>query len=521
MMLWLSLNFYQLPLDVFTEQSLGTDAKKIFAVVDNGLLVFCNQNAINQGLFPKMKVSTAYALSNELEVKQRDYLLEEDRLTQLATIAYEFSSQVCIYNPQTVLLEVEASCKLFIDLASLLNKLSSSLSEQSVCCYTALASTPKASYLLSIYEKNTIEDIALISSEQAILDISQQTIKRLEVIPISFLEYDRECQLLVKLEKIKKMGIHSLEGLFKLPMSAMGKRFGQSFLKYLYCLKGDLNDPQVLFELPETFSIQRCFVGGLDNVEQILFLTRGMLETLVSFINLRRKMATKISWSFICFNGEELLHEINLSSSNQTCEQLMILTRLKLQSVILKDKIEMVFLKSESFLELEEKQENLNLEIYQDDFDMNQNKELNLVNSSQDKISTLMDKINVRLGNDKYHSLKITDHHLPEKRSFRVKGKQHLNRSSCRDIERNSTTKQQPLWLLEESEIVQSSLSIDTLKLNYKGEIFILSKAEIIESDWWNNYRRRKYYIAKNNKGVRYWIYFDLNAEQWFLHGVF
>jgi len=509
-MLWLSLNFYQLPLDVFSNQQLESNSQSVFAVVENGVLAFCNQNAANQGLSPRMKISTAYALSRELKVKQRNHQLEQNRLVQLATIAYEFSSQVCIYNSQTILLEVEASCKLFTDLSSLLVKLTNRFSEQAVCFYSTLAATPKAAYLLGCYEKKTIEEVVLTSANQKVLDINRQTIKRLENIPVSFLSYDHECQLAIKLEKIKKMGINYLAELFKLPASAIGKRFGQSFLKYLYCLKGEVNDPQVLFELPEKFSMQRCFVGGLDSVDQIMFPARVMLDGLIDFLNLRRVMTTKISWHFTCFNGEELIYEINLSSENQTLEQLMMLTKLKLQAVILKDKIEMVFLKSESFVVLKEKQACFELGVAQsngmnrDDFHVND-------------MATLMDKINVRLGSDKCHKLYFSNEHLPEKLSSNRESQHRLD--EC--IDTNEYVNEQPLWLLDRPEAIQIHSCNQSIKLNYKGELLILSRAEIIESDWWHHYQRREYYIAKNNQGVRYWIYSDLEMKQWWLHGVF
>ena len=50
-----------------------------------------------------------------------------------------------------------------------------------------------------------------------------------------------------------------------------------------------------------------------------------------------------------------------------------------------------------------------------------------------------------------------------------------------------------------------------------------LDVRERIESGWWDgNDVARDYFVARNARGLRLWIYRELRGEQrWFLHGIF
>lgn len=541
-MLWLSLNFYQLPLDVFLLESSNSLLHECeFVVVENGLLVYCNQAAIDKGLEAGMKVSTAYALSNELKVKQRNHNIEKNTLTQLATLAYEFSSQVCLYDQQTILLEVQASCKLFASLCMLLEKLADRLSLLQVRYFSALSATPKAAYLLGLYQQWTIDQLVITANKQSLPELIQQSKEQLEQVPVAYLGYESEFNSNIKISRIKEMGIKVLGEIINLPGSAIGRRFGKAFLQYLYRLKGDVNDPQDLFSIPEVFSIQRCFVNGLDTIEQILFPAKPMLESLTAFLKIRRVMAVNIIWRFHCFNSDELLFEIALSSEVQNAEQLLMLTRLKLQTFILREKVETVFLESKEFIGLKERQCFLDL-----------NDDRTEILNGSEEIDSLMDKLKVRLGSERCSGLLLKDDYLPENLSSNISvlDEKALDDTilKTKSVSKTKSTSQektfdllneQPLWLLDKPKVISVFRYQDKQKLNcgeplnyrvqpnyrikpsYRGALSIISNPERIENSWWINNQQRDYYIAENKVGIRYWIYRDLATDQWLLHGVF
>ncbi|PCI70112.1 MAG: hypothetical protein COB38_07715 [Gammaproteobacteria bacterium] len=565
--LWLSLYFYQLPLEIFTLETFTLDKhlnkdvdelKSPFVVIEKSKLLYCNQTAQACGLTNNMKVATAYALCADLKIKERNPSLESVCLLELANIAYEFSSQVCLYNNKTILLEVSGSCRLFSDLTNLLKQLNNKISLIAVSFYVAIAETPKQAFLLSIYDQESLTQV----TQKAV----QENNHRLDKIPIDFIAQDSFTQTQTQTHKqdnlkkitlkIKRMGIKILGDLFKLPDATLGRRFGSQFLTYLYRLKGQAEDPLTLYSIADYFSVQRCFLSGLDTIEQILFPAKPMLESLVCFLSSRRKMASKITWRFECFNGEQLSIDILLSSQVQSTQQLMGLTRLKLQQIHIKEKIEMVFLQASNFLCKNEKQNTLELT------SLSKVEPNHLNDNAKEALDYLKDKIDARLKKENYFKLFIHDEYLPEKRStlqFIQEHKTNLT-SPCTQTyshkeNNHDKIKQQPLWLLSKMEKINlysnnrhsnnspsnklpsNNLPSNNLiqQLNYKGLLTIESTAEKIENHWWyeDHYTHqshksnrvkntcRDYFIAKNKQGICYWIFFDQYQEQWFVHGIF
>ena len=57
----------------------------------------------------------------------------------------------------------------------------------------------------------------------------------------------------------------------------------------------------------------------------------------------------------------------------------------------------------------------------------------------------------------------------------------------------------------------------------FQGALQLDTDRERIESGWWDgNDVARDYFVARNTRGLRLWVYRELRGEQhWFLHGIF
>ena len=516
-MQWLAINFYQLPLDVFflsNEPKVKLKEKTFaFSVVENGLLTFCNNVAIDKGLESGMKVSTAYALYPELKIKLRSIQAEKNVLTRLATIAYGFSSQVTILNEYCILLEVGASCKLFSDLNSLLERLNEALLSFNVNFYLALSITPKAAFLKSCYYQKSISRLLGKSrcdgavGKKKMIEIEKNEIK---AISVDFLSREKLLKINGKVGKMKQMGLFHISDLIDLPLASIGRRFGKDFIVYLDCLLGKTNDPQSLFSLPERFLSRRYFLDGLDSIEQIVFPAKPIVDEFCHFLKLRQVLATKILWRFVCFNGDELFFEIPLSSASQNVHQLMMLTRLKIQNFKLKEKIETIELSSKEFIGVNEKQAQTEFPcFYSDSIPACASVE------TIENYNILNEKISVRLLSEQYLKLVLSNDYLPEKASTIHNANSNYKNNS--DVGESSV--ERSLWLFSKPETVNFNGA--NVTLNYHGELTIISKRERIENEWWLGEKKRDYYIAQHISGVRYWIYYDLLLNQWFVHGIF
>ena len=110
---WLCIRIPQLALEVFTRS--GSEEQPL-AVGDDARpasILFCNAPARRRGVCSGMPVAAARALAHDLNVCSRNLQAEADALHSLAAWAYQFSSQVSLYPPFALLLEVRRSLTLF------------------------------------------------------------------------------------------------------------------------------------------------------------------------------------------------------------------------------------------------------------------------------------------------------------------------------------------------------------------------------------------------------------------------
>ena len=80
-------------------------------------------------------------------------------------------------------------------------------------------------------------------------------------------------------------------------------------------------------------------------------------------------------------------------------------------------------------------------------------------------------------------------------------------------------TAARPLWMLAQPEalkIVQGAPS-------YRGPLILEAGPERIETGWWDGKDvARDYYVARDERGARLWIYQERRQERgWFWHGIF
>ena len=76
-------------------------------------MLFCNAAARERGIQPGLTVAAARALAHDLVVRPRNSRAEQQALQGLAAWAYQFSSQLSLYPPGELLLEVQGSLSLF------------------------------------------------------------------------------------------------------------------------------------------------------------------------------------------------------------------------------------------------------------------------------------------------------------------------------------------------------------------------------------------------------------------------
>ncbi len=502
-MLWLCLRFPKLPLDIYlrgmfssidavTEPSATASSipeTVPIVITEKHRVLMGNTVAEQLGMIPGMALSTVYALSTEVRAIERTPGLEEQTLQQLAQCTYQFTPQVTVYPPDSLLLEIQGSLKLYRDLGNLLRCIEQDAQIKQFHCQIGLAHTPKAAWVLAC-EKDEMD---FFDHQHQVL-FQEKLLHRLNRVAIQNLDISDN-----EKEKMANLGLSTLGEMLALPQAAVGKRIGKSFLLYLQKLVGHCPDPQRAITVTEVFHSSLHFMDGIINSDMLLFPMQRLLIELSHFLTVRQLHCRKMSWLLYSFNKQEKIIDIELLCPQNEYKNFLALTRLKLESLTVTEPIETLILETENFATAELKTQDLFSDLQE-----------------QVDTSKLLDKLSARLGSSIFYGIKTSDEHLPEY-AWQTVNDQELIRFehiSAKKCEPEST---RPLWLLKQPALLKN----DKRSLYWKGRLTLLNGPERFDSQWWKPRQRRDYFIARHENGSLYWVYRDLKSRQWYLQGVF
>ncbi|MDH5340110.1 MAG: hypothetical protein OEW22_10070, partial [Rubrivivax sp.] len=148
-MLWLALHLPLLSLEAFSA-TLPPDRRAApLALLADHRIAAVNPAAAARGLRPGLKRATALALAADLLIGQADAARDMQALQAVAHAALAFTPMVALQGADIVLLEVQASLRLFGGAARLLDRLRAALAPLGHRLQTAAAPTPGGAALLA------------------------------------------------------------------------------------------------------------------------------------------------------------------------------------------------------------------------------------------------------------------------------------------------------------------------------------------------------------------------------------
>jgi len=150
-MLWAALHFPLLPLEriPWGQPDYHEPAAIIHSVGPKRTLIAANAKAAEHGLSAGLPLKNAYAIVPNLQVQEYDETAQAEHLQQLALWAMQYSSWVSPEAPDTVLIEAEASLKLFGGLRELYRRWLSDTAKQHLTVRIGIATTPLAAVLFA------------------------------------------------------------------------------------------------------------------------------------------------------------------------------------------------------------------------------------------------------------------------------------------------------------------------------------------------------------------------------------
>lgn len=483
-MLWTCLHLPDFSLQLALRGATTSDPLVITSNARHAAVLSCNPAALQCGIRPGMSVSAAWALTSHLIESPRDIAAETRALENLAQWAGQFTPDLSLQAPASLLLEVQGCLRLFGGLRGLSAQLQAGLKALGYHGVLAHAPTPLAAWLF-----------AQAGIATRILD--RHDLKRaLSPLPLSLLHQRGNA-----MEKLAQMGVRTLGDCLKLPRDGFSRRFGQEILDDLDRALGRLADPRPAFLPPSTYAGHLALPQPIGEVEPMLFGLKRLVAELAGFLLRHGIGVTKLRLD-LHHEGHsyDRAHPITqvllrLAVPTRDPERLLQLLRERLLATTLATRTEGLSLHAEATTPLAFR----NLTLFPDD------------QTQTEERLMLLEHLRARLGTEKVQGVSAFPDHRPEF-AYRTSEPGQSFGNAC-------VLRQRPLWLLHQPR----ALACDETGPLFDGPLVITTGPERIESGWWDGHDiRRDYFTAQNNARQTLWIFRERSSSRaWYIHGLF
>lgn len=581
-MLWIGLWLPRLSLEVF-ERTLATSVTGSWRgptghpLVDGSCLAVCdrlqvldaNAAAIAHGVHAGQRRATALALCPELLVLGRDLAAERRALAQVACWALQFTPRISLREPSEdsadagLLLDIEASLKLFDGLDRLLTRLRLGLQELGFSSNIGCAPTATASWLFARFRDGRI------ARTEAALD------GLLADLPVGLLESLRS-----RAVAIEAIGARVFRDLVRLPRHGLARRFGKSLLLEMDMALGI--QPEVLpwFDPPRHFEATLELAADVEEAESLVFAARRLLVQLSGWLAARQGAVRRLS---IDARHDRTRRqplpastpiELRFALPGWQVDPMVAVLRERLALVALPAPVHTLSLRCDEIVDRPVRHASLLPEAH----------------SAEEHLGRLVERLQARLGHEQVRRLELADDHRPEA-AYRIRPLDELPRAQSptprsgpppfaqpspalpdgpkprtpprprsaavpsRTLPSRALSPHplsshplsprplpspaspistadlgptpRPLWLLEAPE----PLAERQQRPWWRGPLRLLAGPERIEGGWWDgHFVERDYFIAESDQSQWVWIFRtragggDHDAppsHRWFLQGIF
>ena len=477
-MLWTALHYPALalerlgPLDPDVPHAVAarTGARRFVAAA--------NAAAADAGVRAGLALSSALALAPGLVVIERDERAEAAHLELLALGAIAHSSIVVPSPPDAVLVESGASLELFGGIGAFASRLREGAAADGLTLALATAPTPAGARLLA----RAGREVALRTVEGLR--------RALDPLPLACLELDARA-----LAALRRSGIGRVGELLALPPASVARRFGPALTDALYRLDGRLPDPQVPIVPPPTFRAGADCPLEAASSGALAFLLRRLLGALGGFLRAADLGVGELRLTLAHRHRPPTALTLRLAAPTDDAPHLARTVGARLERTVLEAPVVRV--------EIEAVRLEPMVRVAPDLLETaGEGGAATGGPPAGTGVEALVDELAARLGEARVYTALARDEHRPEAATGRARadGAGEEGRWPAR-----------PLWLLREPREAPPTLEL-------------ASAPERIESGWWDETDvRRDYFIARDARGVHYWVYRrrgEPDGRLW-IHGLF
>ncbi|QOW20576.1 DNA polymerase Y family protein [Lysobacter ciconiae] len=410
-----------------------------------------NASAKAAGLRAGQSLGAAQALCSRFTAVAHDPAEDVRWHRFLAAWAYRYSSLVSHEMPSALLLEVEASFKLFGPWPRFEAQLREDLKSLGFRHRITLAPNPYAARALA----NQHDGLAILTDGPLHNALAQLPVER-SGLPAEVAS------------SLRRMGLSKLGQVVALPRVALGRRVGKDALAHLDRLTGSLPTPLRYYQPPDSFSSRIDLNYDVESSQALLFPLRRLTADLAAYLAGRDggvERFTLVLEHERCADTEVV---VGLLAPERDSAMLFELARGRLEQERVPAPVRGVQLLARELPPF--------VPAGRDLFDARPQQAV--------PWEQLRERLRARLGDESVQGLGVRADHRPE-RAWQA---EHSRVAPPADLPR-------PGWLLPHPVPLRDH------------QLRILAGPERIETGWWDGDLRRDYYLLQTSQGQRAWAY--------------
>jgi protein ImuB len=423
--------------------------------------------------------------------------LMEPQLQRLCLCAQQFTSLVSIEMPNALLLEIKGSVKLFGSLAALLAAIEAAWGRLSLRAHAATAPTTLAALWLAR------------AGKPACIEDSGQLAGGLAELPIACTSWDPAW-----LQTLRAMGVTRVGELLRLPRAGVARRLSPAAVLELDIALARQAAPRRAF-VPRVRFRERCdFETEIETVVYLQKAIEPLIERCAQF--LRERQAGVQSLELRLRHRAIPATRVHLGLASITSERRRLTDVLdeKLNRLELAAPVRGMELKSGSLQPLPAG----SLDAFAG---MGGGRGMRAGGvCAGNTAPQLVERLRARLGEHAVYGVAFVPEHRPEaawRRVHELRLTPAVRAGDMRAEGMRVGEMPRPVWLLDEPVLLAANLQ----QLRQEGAI-LEQGPERIESGWWDGRDvARDYYIARQARGARWWVFQQRQTQYWYLHGVF
>jgi protein ImuB len=483
--------------------SNSADAPAILAQrIGNRRLVYAaNPTARAAGLRPGMAVAQAQALVPKLGIRDAEIAADAEALGKLGLWALRlYSPLIAVDPPDGLIIDVTGAAHLHGGESAMLGDMVSRLAAFGITGKVAMADTWGAAHAF-----------ARASSKPAFVAPPGETPALLYRLPLPLLRLPSDM-----IDELRRLGFERIVDIVDQPRAPLARRFGPELHRRLDQAMGRLREPIEPIRSPVLIEATRQFAEPIGAAETLARYTGKLVEALCEQLVAKGVGARRLDLLFHRVDRDVQAIRIGTAKPNRDVKRLTRLLCDKLETIDPGFGVEAMRLSATLAEPFETKQVRTSL----------------LDEAPDTDVSSLIDILANRVGNEKLYRFAPVESDVPERSVARIAP------ASSPTGKTWSQPLPRPVRLLRMPEQIETMALLPDhppVSFSWRGVRRRVKRAdgpERIFGEWWKRDAERDsvrdYFQVEDEQGERFWIFRtgdgehpETGAQTWFLHGIF